>query len=87
MTSYKTIQYLSPPCLEFNLGPLHLLHNLAEKIYDLKPVKYICRKTPAGSLATHFSRLRNHEEGAAVDTFRKMGEERAHLPTRLWGPV
>ena len=30
---------------------------------------------------------RNHEEGAAVDTFRKSGKERAHLPTRLWGAV
>jgi hypothetical protein len=80
----KSFLHLSPPYQEFNLGPLHLLHNLAEKVYDLRPVEYIYRKTSTGSLATHFSRLKNYEEGAAVDTFRRVGEMRAHLPTRLW---
>ena len=80
----KTFLHLSLPFSEFNLGPLHLLHDLASKIYDLRPVEYIYRETPSGSLATHYTRLRNHEEGAAVDTFRRVGESRAHLPNRLW---
>jgi len=70
--------------LEFNLGPLHLLHDLALKIYELRPQEFIYRKDTSGSLATRITRLRNHEEGAAVDTFRKMGERRAHLPSKLW---
>ena len=70
--------------LEFNLGPLHKLKDVAQKIFELRHVEYPYRRTPSGALSTHFSRLRNHEEGAAVDTFRKLGEERAHLPTRIW---
>ena len=37
------------------MGPLHLLSNLSEQIYNLRPVEYIYR-------------LMNHEEGAVVDT-------------------
>jgi len=70
--------------LEFNLGPLHKLEDVAQKIFELRHVEYLYRRTPSGALSTHFSRLRNHEEGAAVDTFRKLGEEWAHLPTRIW---
>ena len=49
--------------LEFNLGPLHKLKDVAQKIFELRNVEYLYRRTPSGALSTHFSRPRNHEEG------------------------
>ncbi len=66
------------------MGPLHLLSSLTENIYNLRPVEYIHRKTPTGFLAKQLTRLRNHEEGAVVDTFRRVVELQAHPPTKLW---
>ena len=31
-----------------------------------------------------FARLRDHVEGSAVDTHRRLEAEKAHLPTSLW---
>ena len=51
-----------------------MLSNLSEKIYNLRHLEYIYRKTPTGSLAKRLTRLRNHEEVAVVDTFRRVVE-------------
>ena len=68
----ETFSHLYPPCIEFNLGPLRLLFNLSEKIYNLRPVEYIYRKTSTGSLAKRLTRL------------RRVVELQAHRPTKLW---
>ena len=50
----------------------------------MKNREFVYRKKPTGRLATYFPRLRNHVEGAAVDTHRRLEVERAHLPVSLW---
>jgi len=70
---------------EFNLGPLFLLHNLAERMLGLRKRDYLYRrKAHNGPLSSHFSRLANHEEGAAVSILRKVDVDKAHLPVKLW---
>ena len=69
---------------EFNLGPLFLLNDLATKIYEMKKREFVYKVKPSGQLATYFTKLKNHEEGAAVDTHRTIEVEKAHLPTNLW---
>jgi hypothetical protein len=44
----------------------------------------VFRLKPSGHLATYFTQLKNHVEGAAVDTHRKLEVEKAHLTTSLW---
>ena len=53
-------------------------------IYNMKNREFVYRKKPTGRLATYFPRLRNHVEGAAVDTHRRLEVERAPLPVSLW---
>ena len=72
---------------EFNLGPLFLLNDLAAKIYEMKSREFVYRMKPSGQLATYFTQLKNHVEGAAVDTHRKIEVEKAHLPTSLWNDL
>lgn len=69
---------------EFNLGPLFLLDDLATKVYEMKRREFVFRLKPSGQLATYFTQLKNHVEGAAVDTHRMLEVEKAHLPTTLW---
>ena len=71
---------------EFNLGPLFHLRGLAEKMYDLRirPREYMYKKTAAGGLVSHFSLLADPELGAAVRTHRKLQEEKAHLPVKIF---
>ena len=71
-------------CPEFNLGPLFLLDMVAQKMFAMKKRDFIYRKTSAGTLSTHFSRLADCREGAAVSTLRKLEVDKAHLPTALW---
>lgn len=54
------------------------------KIYELKKKLYIYKRKPDGSLVTHWSRLANPEEGSAINTYRKLQKEKAHLPLALW---
>ena len=53
---------------EFNLGPLFLLNDLATEIYEMKKREFVYKVKPSGQLATYFTKLKNHEEGAAVDS-------------------
>ena len=70
---------------EFNLGLLHLLGDVAEKIYDLKFREYVYRQTKKkGIFNTRISRLANPEEGSAVKSWRKREGDKAHLPVDLW---
>ena len=70
---------------EFNLGPLHLLHNVAEKMYELKPREYVYRQTKKkGIFNTRALRLADPEEGSAVKSFRQQQVQKAHLPVDLW---
>ena len=70
--------------LQFNLGPLHLLHGLAEEIFNLKKKEYLYRKTATGQLSTYVKKLTDSKEGAAVATYRRLEEENSHLPTTMW---
>ena len=70
--------------LMFNLGPLFLLQPLAKKIFELKKREYIYKRKPGGGLSSHFTNLRDHNEGAAVATLRRKEKERAHLPMKIW---
>ena len=70
---------------EFNLGPLHLLRNVAEKMYELKPREYVYRQTKKkGIFNTRTSRLADPEEGSAVKSWRQQEVQKAHLPVDLW---
>ena len=70
--------------LEFNLGPLFLRGNLAEKIFNLKKKDYVYKKYSSGQLATRYSHLVDCDEDAAVSTKRRLQEEKAHMPTDIW---
>ena len=72
------------PVPEFNLGPLFLLDSVAQKMFEMKKRDYVYKKTSSGNLSTHFSRLADCREGAAVSTLRRLEVDKAHLPTDLW---
>ena len=65
-------------------GPLHLLSNLRDKMYTMRPREYVYKKNEDGSLATHWSRLADVDSGSAVKTYRQLQIEKAHLPVELW---
>ena len=70
---------------EFNLGPLHLLGDVAKKMYDLKFREYLYRQTRGkGIFNTRVSRLADYEQGSAVKTWRKREMDKSHLPLDLW---
>ena len=69
---------------EFNLGPLHLLNDVAQQMYDLKYREYIYRKTQGGLFKTRPSRLADAEEGSAVKSRRETEVNKAHLPVEMW---
>ena len=51
---------------------------------NLKHKEYMYKKTDTGQLSTYVKRLANSQEGAAVATYRKIEEDKSHLPTILW---
>ena len=61
-----------------------MMKDLACMIYEKKKKQYVYQKKPSGQLSTYFARLRDHEEGSAVDTHRRLEAEKAHLPTSIW---
>ena len=75
---------ISHSCPECNLGPLFLLKDLASLIYEKKNKNYVYKRKPSGRLATYYTQLRDHVEGSAVDTHRRLEAEKARLPTGLW---
>ena len=80
------IWVIIPNCCvtEFNLGPLHLLSNLTEKMYSMRPREYVYKKGENGSFASLRSRLADVDSGSAVKTHRQLQIEKAHLPVELW---
>ena len=75
---------LTPLTPEFNLGPLFCLQDLATKIFEIKKCKFVYKTKTRGQLASYYGKLNNHIKGAAVDTYRKLEVENAHLPISLW---
>ena len=69
---------------EFNLGPLHLLNDVAQRMYDLKYREYIYRKAQGGLFKTRPSRLADVVEGSAVKSWRETEVNKAHLPVEMW---
>ena len=70
---------------EFNLGPLHLLRNVAEKMYEIRPREYVYKQTKKkGIFNTRASRLADPEEGSAVKSWRQQQVLKAHLPVDMW---
>ena len=67
-------------------GPLHLLSNLRDKMYTMRPREYVYKKSEDGSLAlaTHWSRLADVDSGSAVKTYRQLLIKKAHLQVELW---
>ena len=61
-----------------------MLKDLACLIYEKKKKNYVFKRKASGWLSTYFTRLRDHVEGSAVDTHRRLEAEKAHLPTSLW---
>ena len=70
--------------LEFNLGPLFLLEEIVQAVYDLKKKEYLYKQKPSGALATHFSRLADVNDGSSIKTYRNKQVEKAHLPVSIW---
>ena len=70
--------------LEFNLGPLFLLEDLVNEVFELKKKQYIYKEKPSGNLSTHFSRLADATEGSSVRTYRNRQVEKAHVPLEIW---
>lgn len=60
------------------------MKDLACLIYEKTKRNYVFKRKPCGRLATYFTQLNNHVEGAAVDTHRRQEAEKAHLPISLW---
>jgi hypothetical protein len=61
-----------------------MLEGLVQKIYDLKKREFIYKRSEAGALATHFSRLADPDLGSAVKSYRDTQVAKAHLPSKLW---
>ena len=70
--------------LEFNLGPLFLLEDLVNEVFELKKKQYIYKEKPSGNLSTHFSRLADATEGSSVRTYRNRQVKKAHVPLEIW---
>ena len=85
-----TGRYLEPVnfskeiCLEFNLGPLFMLNNIIDKLYNLKKREYVYKTNESGARSSHFSQLVDAEEGSAVRTYRQQQQEKSHLPVDIW---
>ena len=72
---------------EFNLGPLHMMDSLTEKILRMKDRDFLYKRRADGRLVTHPSLLKNFIEGAAVDMHRKLQVKYSHLPVELWKKI
>ena len=64
-----------------------MMKDLASQIYEKNKRNYVFKRKPSGRLATYFKQLRDHVEGSAVDTHRRIEAEKAHLPTSIWKSV
>ena len=64
--------------VRFNLGPLHLLSGLCKEIVKERH-KYYIRKE---DILKRYDRISSNS--AAIESYRKNQEEKAHLPTALW---
>ena len=80
---YSILILLFKVTSEFNLGPLHLMDLLTEKIYGLKNREFVYKKKANGKLVSHHSSLRNVKEGAAIDTHQKLQVDHSHLTVDL----
>ena len=83
-TDWVILKELKVCVAEFNLVPLHLLSNLRDKMYTMRPREYVYKKSEDGSFATHWSRLTDVDSGSAVKTYRQLLIEKAHLQVELW---
>ena len=70
--------------LKFNLGPLFMMEDVIQAVYDLKNKEYIYKRKASGALSTHFSLLADHVEGSAIKAYRETQVKKAHLPVKLW---
>ena len=72
---------------EFNLGPLHCLESLTNKIFKVRTENnkgVLLKQKSDGTPATRFSRLKGGVEGSSVTTYRNQKMKEAHLPLDVW---
>ena len=80
----EPVNFSKEICLEFNLGPLFMLNNIIDKLYNLKKREYVYKTNESGARSSHFSQLVDVEEGSAVRTYRRQQQEKSHLPVDIW---
>ena len=80
----EPVNFSKENCLEFNVGPVFLLNNMIEKLYNLRKRDFIYKTNEEGIMSSHFSKVVDSEEGSAVKTYRKQQLEKAHLPVDIW---
>ena len=80
----EPVNFSKEICLEFNLGPVFLLDNMIEKLYNLRKREYIYKTNESGALHLHFSHMADVDEESAVRTYRKQQLDKAHLPVEIW---
>ena len=54
--------------LEFNLPPIHLCDGIISDVLDMRKQHFMYNRDVSGSLVSHFSHLRDVDNGAAVRT-------------------
>ena len=69
-------------CLDINLGPLHMMEPLVEKVNSLRNREYHYRRKPSGAFASWD--LKEYQLGAAVRGMRKVEESKSRLPLQVW---
>ena len=72
---------------EFNLGPLHCLETLTNKLVKVRTENnkgFLLKRKSDGRPATRFSRLKGGIDGSSVTTYRNREMKKAHLPLDVW---
>ena len=65
----------------------HLLSNLRDKMYTMRPREYVYKKSEDGSFATHWSRLADVDSGSAVKTYRQLLIEKGSFAGGIVGKL
>ena len=80
----EPVNFSKEICLEFNLGPLFMMDKIIDKLYNLKKREFVYKTNESGAQVSHFSQLVDVEEGSAVRTYRRLHQEKSHLPVEIW---
>ena len=68
--------------MEINLGPIHMLEPMVQKVLDRFNREYLYKRLASGAFATW--NLKEYQLGAAIRNRRKREEEKSRFPLDFW---